>query len=363
MKVEVTLSGEIAIKGPRSRHNYQYALLKNIENVVKVNSYDFEGGVIYLDIEGDVSRLSKVFGVAKYYVIKEFKLGPLEDIAKRVEEEFKEKVKGKTFAVRVRRVGNHSFTSIEAAKVIGSALFPYSKGVDLENPEVEVKVDIRFDKVILKLEEHDGPKGLPVGTSGTTVALISGGFDSAVASWLMMKRGAKIVALNFALGGNTHLEVVKKVIDKLEEWSSGHRIRLFVVPGEKVLPKLSNVKENIRVVVLKRVMYKTAEVLAERVGAYSVTTGESLSQVSSQTMANLYATNYGINIPVMRPLIGFDKDEILALARRIGTYEMSAGLPEYCALSQNSTTHANPREVVEEEENLGLDYENLPEEM
>ena len=361
--MEVTLSGELAIKGPRSRHNYQYALLKNIENVVRVNKYDFEGGVVYLDVEGDLSRLGKVFGIAKYYVIEEFELTSLEDVAKRVEERFRERVKGKTFAVRVRRVGEHGFTSIEAAKVIGSALYPYSKGVDLENPEVEVKVDIRFSKVLLKLEEFEGPKGLPVGTSGTTVALVSGGFDSAVASWLMMKRGAKIVALNFALGGDTHLQVARRVVEQLEEWSSGHKIRLFVVPGEKILPKLVNVKESLRVVLLKRVMYKTAEALAEKMGAYSITTGESLSQVSSQTMANLYVTNYGINIPVLRPLIGFDKDEIVALARKIGTYEISAGLPEYCALSRNSTTHANLEEVMKEEEDLGLDYEGLPEEM
>ena len=363
MKVEVTLSGEIALKGPKSRHNYQYALLRNIERVVKVSHYDFEGGVLYLDVEGDISRLGKVFGIAKYYVVEEHELKSLDEVAKLVEEKFRDKVKGKTFAVRVRRVGEHNFTSVEAAKVIGSALYPYSKGVDLENPEVEVKVDIRYNRVLLKLEEREGPKGLPVGTSGTTISLVSGGFDSAVASWLMMKRGAKVVALNFALGGKTHLEAVKKVVKKLEEWSSGHGIPLYVVPGEKILPKLANVKESIRVVVLKRVMYKTAEALAEKIGAYSITTGESLSQVSSQTMANLYATNYGINVPVFRPLIGFDKDEIMDLARKIGTYEISAGLPEYCALSQSATTHARLDEVIKEEEKLGLDYEGLPEEI
>ena len=106
MKVEVTLSGEIAIKGPRSRHNYQYALLKNIENVVKVNSYDFEGGIIYLDMEGDVSRLSKVFGEAKYSVIEEFKLGSIEDVAKGGEEELREKAKGKTLTARGDKEGN-----------------------------------------------------------------------------------------------------------------------------------------------------------------------------------------------------------------------------------------------------------------
>lgn len=359
MKVEVSLSGEIAIKGPRTRHNYQYALLRNIENVVQVKKYDFEGGILYLDVEGEVERLSRVFGIAKFSVIEEVDFKSLEDLASLVEERFKETVRGKTFAVRVRRVGEHGFTSVEAAKVIGSKLYPYSKGVDLEEPEVEVKVEIRYSKALIKLKEYEGPKGLPVGTTGTTVSLVSGGFDSAVASWFMLKRGAEVVALNFALGGDVHLKTVKKVVEVLNTWSSGHSIELYYVPGERVLPKLAELREQIRVVVLKRVMYKTAEALAKALGAESITTGESLSQVSSQTMHNLYVTNYGVNIPVFRPLIGLDKDEIMQYARRIGTYELSAGLPEYCALSTRSLTHVNLEEALKAEENLGLEYEKL----
>jgi len=359
LRVEISLSGEIALKGPRTRHNMQFALVRNLESVVKVKDFNIEGGIIYADIEGEVERLSKVFGIAKYWVVEEFRLGNLEELANFVEERFRDVVKNKTFAVRVRRVGQHSFTSVEAAKVIGSRLYPYSKGVDLENPQVEVKVDIRYDKALLKLREFNGPKGLPVGTTGKTVALISGGFDSAVAAWFLMKRGSEVVALNFALGGAVHVEAVKRVVKALNEWSSGHVIPIYVVPGESVLPKLALVNESVRVVVLKRVMYKTAEALAKSLGAHSITTGESLSQVSSQTGHNLFVTNYGINVPVLRPLIGFDKDEIVEMARRIGTYEISAGLPEYCTLSTKSSTHVSLEEVLKAEEELGLDYEKL----
>jgi thiazole biosynthesis/tRNA modification protein ThiI len=359
LRVEISLSGEIALKGPRTRHNMQFALIRNLESVVKVKDFNIEGGIIYADIEGEVERLSKVFGIAKYWVVEEFMLGNLEELANFVEERFRDVVKNKTFAVRVRRVGQHSFTSVEAAKVIGSRLHPYSKGVDLKNPQVEVKVDIRYDKALLKLREFNGPKGLPVGTTGKTVALISGGFDSAVAAWFLMKRGSEVVALNFALGGAVHVEAVKKVVKALNEWSSGHVIPIYVVPGDSVLTRLALVNESVRVVVLKRVMYRTAEALAKSLGAHSITTGESLSQVSSQTGHNLFVTNYGIDVPVLRPLIGFDKDEIVETARRIGTYEISARLPEYCALSTKSSTHVSLEEVLKAEEELGLDYEKL----
>ncbi|MEM4139016.1 MAG: THUMP domain-containing protein, partial [Sulfolobaceae archaeon] len=261
--------------------------------------------------------------------------------------------------VRVKRVGNHNFTSLDLARSIGSSLYKYSSGVDLGSPEAEVYVYVRYNKAYLYKEVYEGPKGLPVGTSGRTIVLFSGGFDSPVATWFMMKRGNVPIILNFLLGGNIHKEIVLNEVKLLREWSGSNSLYVYLVNGIKVQMKLASVEPKIRIVVLKRVMYKTAEVLASRLGAHSITTGESLSQVSSQTVWNLEATEYGISLPVFRPLIGFDKDEIIKYSKIIGTYELSSKLPEYCVISANSTTRAKVKDVIRAEESLEIDYNKL----
>jgi len=206
---------------------------------------------------------------------------------------------------------------------------------------------------------REGARGLPVGVAGKTVALVSGGIDSPVATWMMMKRGVVPVMLNLAIGREQHGRAVLEEAKVLRAWSGAHDLRVYFVDGLPVLSALANVKGYLRVVVLKRVMYRLAETLARAVGAHSITTGESLSQVSSQTMWNLEAEERGISLPVLRPLIGMDKDEIVALARRVGTYDISAHVPEYCAVAQESTTRATPEEVDEAERAMGLDYRGL----
>jgi len=359
MLVIVRESGEIGIKSPYTRRKMERVLIKNIKSIVNVKDLYREGGLLFLDIEDDFKKLSKVFGIASYSPAKKIEFKNLEEIIKNAEVEFKEVVKNKKFAVRVRRVGNHNFTSLQLAKEIGSALYKYSNGVDLENPEAEVHVYIRDNNAYFYKEIYEGPKGLPVGTSGRTIVLFSGGFDSPVATWFMMKRGNVPIILNFLLGGNLHKDLVLKEVRVLREWSGSNSLYVYFVNGIKVQMKLVNVEPRIRVVVLKRIMYKTAEVLANRLGAHSITTGESLSQVSSQTVWNLEATEYGISLPVFRPLIGFDKDEIIRYSRQIGTYEYSSKLPEYCMISTNSTTRAKVNEVTKAEESLGIDYNQL----
>ena len=362
MIVLVTLSGEIGIKSPRSRSNFEHALIQNIKNVINVERASIDQGYIILNVEGDYSKLSKVFGIASYSPVDVIFFSKLEEIVEYTKKKYAEAVKGKKFAVRVRRVGNHNFTSIDVAKAVGSALYPYSAGVDLENPEVSIYINIRQDHAYIYDKVFEGPKGLPIGVAGRTVVLFSGGFDSPVATWMMMKRGTSVTLLNFKLGGDLHKKIVTEEAKILSEWNSGHKMKIYFVDGIKVLTALANVNKYIRVVVLKRIMYKTAQLLAKEIKAYSVTTGESLSQVSSQTMKNLFVTEYNVNIPIFRPLIGFDKDEIIELSRKIGTYELSSKMPEYCVISSKSTTAANLDEVLKAEEQANIDYKKLIEE-
>ena len=355
----LTLSGEIAIKSERTRKRFEHLLLNNISKVLNIKSYKFEQGLILIETEDDFRKLEKVFGIAHFYKAERIEFDTLERLVEKSKEYFKEKVKGKKFAVRVKRVGRHNFTSLDVAKIIGSALYPYSKGVDLENPEIEVHVYIRDNEAYFYTEVFNGPRGYPVGSTGKTVVLFSGGIDSPTATWLMMKRGVLPIILNFKLGGELHKNMVINELRVLREWSGGHKLRAYFIDAMPILLQLSKVKEYLRIVMLKRIMYLTADKLAERVGALSITTGESLSQVSSQTMKNLYVTEYGINRPVFRPLIGFDKSDIIDLAKRIGTYELSIKLPEYCTLAGKSTISADLEEVLEEEKKIQINLESL----
>lgn len=359
MIIIVRLAGEIGIKSPRSRANFEYALINNIKNVLNVEKAKIDQGYIVLNVDGDYSKLSKVFGISSYSPVDVISFSSLKDISDYIVSKYFESVKNKKFAIRVKRNGKHNFTSLDAARLIGNELYPYSSGVDLENPDIEIFVDIRQDYAYIYNKIIEGPKGLPIGTTGKTVILFSGGFDSPVATWMMMKRGTKVTLLNFMLGGNIHKNTVIDEAKILKEWNSGHKIKIFFINGISVLAKLSDINKYISVVVLKRIMYKTAEKLAKEINAYSITTGESLSQVSSQTMKNLFVTEYGINVPVFRPLIGFDKEEIISISKKIGLYEFSSKLPEYCAISTKSTTSANLDEVIKAEEKLNIDYKKL----
>ncbi|TRM72955.1 tRNA 4-thiouridine(8) synthase ThiI, partial [Sulfolobus sp. E5] len=163
-----------------------------------------------------IDTLSKMFGVAYFSPIIIYDFSDLHDIVNKAEEVFSEVVKDKTFAVRVKRIGKHNFSSLDAQREIGSRLYRYSRGVNLENPEVEVFLDIRNNKAYLYYKKYKGPRGLPVGIAGKTIVLFSGGIDSPVATWMIMKRGALPVILNFNLGGEIHKRVVNEELSVLK---------------------------------------------------------------------------------------------------------------------------------------------------
>ncbi|MGC9072210.1 MAG: tRNA sulfurtransferase [Acidilobus sp.] len=358
--VIATLAGEIGVKGRTTRSRMVKELIRNVKAYVSLSSWSAEGGVLVLDVDGDPSPLSRVFGIARYAIATEVLYSDLNDLVSRALPAARDSVKGRRFAVRARRVGESRFTSLDVERELGAALRPFSAGVDLESPDVTVNVYIRAQGLAyVYTKQREGGRGLPVGVAGRTVALVSGGIDSPVAAWMMMRRGVVPVILNLAIGREQHKRAVLEEARALRVWSGAHDLRVYFIDGLPVLSSLVRVREPLRVVALKRVMYRLAEALARKVRAHSITTGESLSQASSQTMWNLDAEERGISIPILRPLIALDKDEIIGLARRIGTYEVSSRVPEYCAVAQASTTMAMPEEVDEAEGSMGVDYDAL----
>lgn len=346
----ITVSGELPLRSPKTRRKMYQLLVNNISSLLAekgVSDFDIRVSnakiVVRADTDIDLlDQLARVFGVLKVAEVRAMEFENLEELSKAAESIYSERVRGKKFAVRVKRRGTHSFTSLDAAREIGNKLYQYSAGVDLENPEVEVKVEIDGNIAYFIDREAEGPGGLPLCSEGRALLLFSGGFDSPVAAWMISKRGVCVDFLHYYMGstGSTYNAVL--VAKKLgSEWMHGYRPRLYVVDLTAVIEKIrERVPWSYRQVVLRAYMYIIAERLAKPKGYDAIATGESIGQASSQTLKNLAAIEKAVGpaIPILRPLLTFDKEEIIELSRRIGLYELSSKVAEACAIA--------PRHVV-----------------
>jgi len=281
--------------------------------------------------------LARVFGVQSVSRAEHRPAAGVEDVVAAGEPLFRELVRGRRFAVRARRVGDRARLPVGARDVeraLGTALLPASAGVDLDHPEVTASVELMADGAYFFTERLEAPAGLPVGVEGRALALVSGGFDSAVAAWYLLKRGVALHYLFCNLGGATHqmgtLRVAKVLADR---WSYGTRPKLHAVDFDAVARHLrERCEPRYWQVILKRLMLRAAERVADETRAEALVTGEALGQVSSQTLTNLATIDRAVEIPVLRPLLGFNKEEIVAAAGRIGTQDISATVAEYCAI-------------------------------
>lgn len=310
-----------------------------------------EPGRIYAygDVDCLKKALSRVFGVKSVSPAYVLQFKDLGEVAAAAAELWGGEVAGRRFAVRVHRVGAHGFTSRDVAAAVGAALVKAGGSVDLETPEVELYVEVRGDRAFLYREVLEGPGGLPLGSEGKVLALVSGGIDSPVAAWMLMRRGAHVDVFYCHLGGTYALRLVVEVIKRLLSWSYGYNARVALADCSPVVRALRRgVREELWNIAFKRALYLAASKVAEAVKAAALVTGESLGQVSSQTLQALAAAERGLDLPIFRPLVGMDKDEIVHLAERIGTYEVSARLPEYCALLSRRPRKWATRQEVEE---------------
>ncbi len=240
---------------------------------------------------------------------------------------------------------------------LGSALLDVSAGVDLGDPEFTARIEVSRDSAAFFAEQQPGPGGLPLGVEGSAVSLISGGFDSAVASWQLLKRGVALDYVFCNLGGPTHLQGVVRVAKHLSDhWSYGDRPRLHVIDFEPIAFALrQHTTKRYWQVLLKRMMLRAASGVGRRKRAPAIVTGDAVGQVSSQTLQNLTVISTATRETILRPLVGMNKDEIVAIARRIGTFELSSVVGEYCALVPSRPATRAALDVIESEE------ERLPE--
>lgn len=359
--VLLRFAGELATKSRRVRARFQGRLARNVGEALRSAGirYSIRPGWARLFIEVEdraaLDVLRRVFGVSSFSPVRARCAADLDEIVRVGEAEFRDRVCGKRFAVRARRAGTHRFRSRDIEVALGAALRPHAERVDLTAPQVTVFVEVRKDEVFFFDEEILGAGGLPLGTQRGALALVSGGFDSAVAAWLTLKRGVPVDYLFCNLAGAAYERSVLQVAKVLaEDWSLGDRPRMTVIDFQEIVDALrGDVRPAYVQVVLKRLMYRAANRVALEEGREAIVTGESIGQVSSQTLTNLRAIDEVSELPVLRPVAGLDKQEIIVLSRRIGTYTLSSKIQEYCALvPDRPVTAASPERVREQEQRL-----------
>lgn len=318
-----------------------------------------------MEIQQVIERLPKVFGIQSFSPVTETELNleamqqAGEAIVRKLDKE------GKSFKVSVRRA-NKAFPhdKPEIMHSIGSHVlrtFP-ELAVQMKNPDIELKVEIRDKAAYLMAEVIPGAAGLPVGAGGKALLMLSGGIDSPVAGYHMLKRGVRLELIHFFSPPFTNERAKEKVFDLAEKLSGfGSSVKLHVIPFTKLQQEVhKQVPDNITMTSTRRMMMRIADLVLEETNSKAIITGESLGQVASQTLESLQAINAVTNSPVLRPLIASDKLEIIETAEQIGTYDISIRPFEDCC---TIFTPANPKtkpklEKVEYYENF-LSFDEL----
>ncbi len=361
--------GELGIKSPRVRRRFENKLVSNIKSSFECEIKVIQGRVFIkpANYAEALDKLAKVFGIVSFSpaitTITDFdKIA--EDMGIYVDKlESDGLISSETpFAIRSRRVGEHDFSSQELGAFAGSVVVgKIGAPVDLTNPQLEIFVETRQDETFIYHQKILGPGGLPVGTQGKLIVLLSGGIDSPVAAYMMMKRGCQITALHFDNEPFTNpkaLDKVQKIVEKLREYSSGVKLPLKVVEYGQYLQKCSDEAEKLTCVLCKSGMYQTAEMVAHKENALGIVDGSSVGQVASQTLPNILATRNSVSMPVLSPLIGMDKVEIENMAKKIGTYEISIIQDGGCsAVPRYPETNADMERLLEAQAAIDVDNE------
>jgi thiamine biosynthesis protein ThiI len=327
--------GEVGLKSSKVRSRFERKLVKNIKAAIDCE-VDRNQGRIYIFPRGfddAIKNLNRVFGIVSYSpAVSTYT--DFDDIDKTlgdyVEKLICENIldENTKFAIRCRRVGNHDFSSQEMAAYCGGVVRKRILApVDLTNPDLTIFIEVRGEDTFIYHEKIPGPGGLPLGTQGKVVCLVSSGIDSPVAAYLMMKRGCEVIALycdNAPFTSQEALNNYNKLIDQLQNYAAGVPIKKRVVKyGDYLQKAKEDASEKMTCILCKSGMYKIAEMLANKMGALAIVDGSSVGQVASQTLNNILTTRYGVDMPVLSPLIGLDKTEITKIAEEIGTFEIS----------------------------------------
>jgi thiamine biosynthesis protein ThiI len=356
--------GEIGIKSYRVRSRYERTLVNNVRKMLGFRAIQYDAvvrdfGRIFVkthDVQA-AQAVACVFGVVSTSPVKTSAATPeaMSSAAVRIASPLL--TDGQSFAIRARRTGTHDFSSKDIGEVVGRAVKEATgASVQLSKPDLQLFIEVRANNAYLYTEVFPGVGGLPVGSQGKVVALISGGLDSPVAAWLMMKRGCTIIPVFFDcepyLGASARRRA-DGVVKALAAWA-GRPLEFAVVRHGDCLAEFKKAAPRMTCVLCKRMMYRIAASVAKEMNADGIVTGESIGQVASQTTKNLLAIDDAATLPVYRPLITFDKTESIKLARRIGTYRIStAGDSQSCtAAHRHPTTNADKGELEKHEAQL-----------
>jgi thiamine biosynthesis protein ThiI len=369
--------GEVTIKG-RNRSKFEGMILSRIRSALAESSrleYERTYGRIYIRLNGESfewveSRLKDVFGVHSFSpaVRSEHALEAVRDAALKLMNGLDPAPR--TFKVTVKRAWKpYPHDSQEMNHLVGAHVLRNTPAlkVDVRNPDVELKVDIQPEGVYLSCAVIPGAGGFPLGMNGKAMLLLSGGIDSPVAGWMAMRKGLEIEAVHFHSYPFTSEQATEKVITLTQRLAHyGGKIKLHLVPFTELQTRMAQSgHDHLIITLMRRTMLRIAERLAEKSGALAIVTGDSLGQVASQTLGSMNVIGRTVTLPLLRPLVMMDKQEIIRIAERIGTYETSILPYEDCCtlfVPKSPATNPNLRIVEKVESVLGSDLERMIEE-
>ena len=348
------------IKGPSAKRQMVGQLYTNLTSILEKISSDIAVRkfsdkievVAPFDSLAEVrQKLLDTSGIEQILEALQFNdMDSLDKIKVKVGELVIDSLEGKTFVVRAKRTGKHDFRSVELEQTVGGYLLAHSKAkaVELKNPEITVRMELIENQLNVITTKYKGLSGFPIGTQGDVLSLMSGGFDSTVASYLTMKRGIKTHFVFFNLGGNAHEIGVKQVALYLwSKFGSSHKVKFVTVDFQDVIEEIfRSTPPTYMGVVLKRLMLMASEKVAKDMEIDALVTGESVAQVSSQTLRNLALIDEVSNMLILRPLSTMNKPEIISIANDIGTRQFAETMPEYCGvISQNPIIHGSFKRI------------------
>ncbi|HTX43635.1 MAG TPA: tRNA sulfurtransferase [Methanocella sp.] len=272
-----------------------------------------------------------------------------------------------SFAIVPRHASYHKLTSMDIGRICGDAVFEAIRErrprIDLKNAKHRIHVELRDSGIYVFTDIVPGVGGMPLGSQGRMVAMVSGGIDSPIASWLMMKRGCEIVPVffhNAPYFDDTTMNRALGTLKELKKWAPGHAMKAYIMPhGKNLQAFLEKGNQKYTCVFCKHLMYKVSRAIAEKEKAHGIITGSSLGQVASQTSDNMLAEVYGVDFPINHPLIGLDKEEIISISKKIGMFDLSIQKAMGCkAVPKHPSIHGHLAEVIKMEKEQ-FDFDEL----
>lgn len=380
MKIIIKPFSEIMIKSKPVRKRYLQILQTNISRSLKMLNPEIKIHLFYDKLEVNVLEEDNVLkqdiikklwfipGVESFIDVENFQFSEdlilkednsevFDFIFLKAKDFYLKKIEAKSFVVRVKRSWKHNFSSIDLERYVWGGLLKFGKNckVQLRKPDLIIKIEVKDNNLFLVREWYKWVWGYPVWTQDKVISLISWGFDSWVSTFQMMRRGCKTDFLFFNLGWKAHELWVKQVSSYLwKNFGVWYDARFITIPFEDIVKELvEKVDSRFRWILLKRYFLKIADKLASEHNYYAIVKWDSLGQVSSQTLKNMHVIDKASETLVLRPLIWFNKQEIVDITRQIWTYDFACNMPEYCwVISDKPATWAKLWQILEQEERI-----------